>query len=510
MSLTTAQFIERAIIAHGDKYDYSKVDYKNSKTSVTIICRVHGEFQQKPDKHINAKHGCSLCAVCANNKSIGTQGFIDKAQLAHGDKYDYSKVDYKNSKTSVTIICRVHGEFQQKPTNHIGKNKSGCSACKNRTRLTFDEFVRRAQTAHGNKYDYSEVVIVNSETPVRIKCPIHGWFDQTPYQHYKGFECKSCGVEKAKLSSRTSFDEFIIKAIAKHGTKYDYSKVQFNTTRDKITIICNLHNEFEQTVSGHIAGRGCYKCGGTKRLDQTEFINRSKHVHGEKYDYSSVDYKTSMIQVTIICKLHGPFLQLPPAHMKGHGCAKCANNMILTTEEFIARAKAKHGDKYDYSQVKYNRSVIKVSIRCIQHDFIFEQTPNTHLGGREGCHKCASSSVSKAQIEWLSFVETYYGIQIARESLIKTTKWRADGYHKDTNTIFEFHGDFWHGNPKRYNSSEINKVTKVSMGELYEQTIHREERIKELGYNLVVVWEHDWNLAIKLVKLIQRKFRSTR
>ncbi len=566
-----------------------------------------------------------------------TAWFIAKAQSIHGDLFDYSKTEYKNAKTKVTIICRTHGEFEQLPASHYKKTKiAGCPTCKGTKRLTLDDFIIRARDAHGDKYDYSRVEIVTSETPVTIGCPTHGWFQQTPYQHYKGFECKRCGAEKAKLSSRTTYAEFVAKALNIHGDVYDYSKVKFNTTNDKVTIVCKIHGDFSQIASGHISGRGCRKCGGTAPLTTDEFIRRSIVAHGNRYDYSFVDYKAATKKVVIVCTKHGPFYQLPPSHLKGSGCIKCANVEQLTTEEFIKRAQEIHGNKYDYSQVEYEKASIKVSIRCIEHNYIFEQTPTGHLGGagchicggsmplttemfirrvREvhgdkydysktayisnkvpvaiicfthglfqqmpsahlkghGCAKCANvgrltteefvtrarrvhgdkydysqvnyeysivrvtikcvkhnksfqqtpnahlygrgcplcsfNSISKAQNNWLEFIESYYGISTEREYLITNTKWRADGYHKDSNTVFEFHGDFWHGNPKIYDPSQLNAINGKSMGTLYKRTAYREERIKELGYNLVVIWESEWNMAIKLVKMIQRKFRSTK
>ena len=125
------QFILKAREVHGWKYDYSKVDYKDSHTKVCIICPIHGEFWQKPDNHLNG-WGCKKCGrkICAKNTRKTTEEFIKRAKDVHGDKYDYSKVEYINSKTKVCIICnekdkngKEHGEFWQTPDNHY---KYGC------------------------------------------------------------------------------------------------------------------------------------------------------------------------------------------------------------------------------------------------------------------------------------------------------------------------------------------------------------------------------------------------
>ena len=121
---TANKFIEDAKKIHGNKYDYSKVEYKGSKVKVCIICPTHGEFWQKPNSHLN---GCG-CPNCLKTKKMTTESFIRKAKQIHGDKYDYSKVEYKNARTKVCIICPKHGEFWQIPCDHIN-SKCGCPSC---------------------------------------------------------------------------------------------------------------------------------------------------------------------------------------------------------------------------------------------------------------------------------------------------------------------------------------------------------------------------------------------
>ena len=122
--LTCEEFILKSIAVHGDKYDYSKVEYINNRTKVCIICPIHGEFWQTPINHINNKNGCPKCG----NNMISVEEFIKRARKIHGDKYDYSKVNYINSNTPVCIICPKHGEFWQSPATHL--DYSGCPKCK--------------------------------------------------------------------------------------------------------------------------------------------------------------------------------------------------------------------------------------------------------------------------------------------------------------------------------------------------------------------------------------------
>lgn len=192
-------FIEKAKKVHGDKYDYSKVEYINNKTKVCIICPIHGEFWQTPSVHINNKSNCPKCSYKNGAKSRSTTlyNFIEKAKKIHGDKYDYSKVGYINNKTKVCIICPIHGEFYIRPDMHL--NGQGCKKCSNIRnglikRKTTEQFIKEAKQIHGDKYDYSKVKYINTNTKVCIICPIHGEFWQTPFNHLNGNGCKKCDV----------------------------------------------------------------------------------------------------------------------------------------------------------------------------------------------------------------------------------------------------------------------------------------------------------------------------
>lgn len=130
--LTTNEFIEKARKVHGDKYDYSKVEYQNSDTRICIICPIHGEFYQVPYSHLSGS-GCKRCAEKEKHMAFtkNNKHFIEKSQKVHGNKYDYSKVEYINRNEKVRIICPIHGEFWQRPANHYeGKGCPKCNASK--------------------------------------------------------------------------------------------------------------------------------------------------------------------------------------------------------------------------------------------------------------------------------------------------------------------------------------------------------------------------------------------
>jgi len=197
-------FIKKAKNIHKDKYNYSKTEYINSRTKIIIICNKHGKFMQTPNSHLNGK-GCPKCGVinCSNKLSHTTSTFIKKANKLHNGQYNYSKVKYINSKTKVTIICEEHGEFIQRPDNHL--RGQGCRKCSGKY-MDNEFFIKKAKQVHRDKYDYSKVEYINCRTKVIIICKDHGEFIQRPENHLRGQGCSKCGNIKCskKLLHNTS------------------------------------------------------------------------------------------------------------------------------------------------------------------------------------------------------------------------------------------------------------------------------------------------------------------
>jgi len=167
-----------------------------------------------------------------------------------------------------------------------------------------------------------------SNLRVNIICKIHGEFEQIASSHLTGAGCNKCAILKNANNMKSNNDEFIRKAIEIHKNKYDYSKVKYINNRTKVIILCKEHGEFEQIPNSHLLGIGCKKCGIVKNANNTrsnnkEFIKKSIVTHGNKYDYSKVDYIKHDLKVNIICKIHGDFEQAPSKHLYGQGCPKC-------------------------------------------------------------------------------------------------------------------------------------------------------------------------------------------
>lgn len=194
-----------------------------------------------------------------------TQVFIEKARAKHGDRYDYSKTVYVRQKDKVIITCKEHGDFQQIATNHL--SGSGCARCGfesmaiKRSQEAKDGFIERSRAVHGDRYDYGCVAYVRDSDKVIITCAKHGDFEQAPKDHLDGRGCAKCGFESMAIKqSQESKNSFIEKACAIHGDKYDYLKTVYVRSKDKVTINCKEHGDFEQAPYSHLNGNGCPRC----------------------------------------------------------------------------------------------------------------------------------------------------------------------------------------------------------------------------------------------------------
>lgn len=213
---TTEEFIRNARKIHGDKYDYSRVEYINDSTKVCIICPIHGEFLKTPSNHLHKRwaQGCPYCAkqILSEKFKKSNDEFISDAITKHSSKYDYSKVQYKNGKAKVCIICPEHGEFWQEPFSHL--SGCGCPKCSNNYRKTTEEWINEANNIHKSKYNYSKSNYISSSDKICIICPKHGEFWQTAEHHLQGCGCPKCQtshmeneIRKALLENNIEFEE---------------------------------------------------------------------------------------------------------------------------------------------------------------------------------------------------------------------------------------------------------------------------------------------------------------
>jgi hypothetical protein len=221
-----------------------------------------------------------------------------------------------------------------------------------------------------------------------------------------------------------------------------------------------------------------------------KFVEDARKIHGDKYEYPD-KYIKSLTAIDISCKIHGIFKQKPKHHLVGKGCLKCGSTSLKTKENFIEDARKVHGHKYEYPD-EYINEKTKMKIICPIHG-AFMKTPTGHIHGKQGCTKCSNNGTSNSANTWLNslnILELRTFESPEGEYRIPKLNWKVDGYDKNTNTVYEFHGVYWHGHPdhKDYKDGEKHPTVNLTWNELYNKTIDRDKKIIELGYNLVVKW----------------------
>ena len=229
-------------------------------------------------------------------------------------------------------------------------------------KLTTEQFIARANTIHGHKYDYSQVNYENNSSPVKIICIVHGEFTQMPYAHI-GKNKQGC--PKCANNVVLGNYEFIARATEVHGVFYDYSKVQYVNQSKKVIIVCPYHGAFEQSPYSHLNGRGCFKCYGSEKITNSIFVERAVKIHGERYDYSDVNCNGIENKVIIKCKIHGYFEQSLHSHLNGNGCPSCAKHYYgrITNGErliidFLENNKIKYIHQYHFNDCRYKNRIL--------------------------------------------------------------------------------------------------------------------------------------------------------
>jgi rubrerythrin len=528
ISAKTNEFIAKAKKIHRNKdgsplYKYIKTVYVKAAQKVIITCIIHGDFEQSPNSHLSG-HGCKKCADALTHKkqTMSQTEFIKRVEDKHPNKLDFSKTIYVNYKTPAIFICKACGnEFTRDPAHMLEDGRGhGCSVCNGGVKDDLSTFISKAKAKHGDKYKYHLVEYKDSKTKVKIVCENGHIFEQTPSHHINGDGCRKC------RGYYRNIDDFISLSKDKFGPdSFYYLKSVFIDMNTPLTLICKKGHEFKVTPVVHLREKsrgGCIECAKSlskERMSYTQedFINLAIIKHNGFYIYVKVKYISSQEKVIIICPIHGEFEQTPASHLGGAGCRacgveKCRASKLFTENDFdkiFEECATIHSNKYIYSDVYRKDGYLFIEITCEKHG-TFCQRYDHHKRGH-GCFKCVIR-YSKQQLEWLNYLSvTSDYIQHAQndgEFLIPITNMYADGYEPTTNTIYEFQGDFWHGNPAVFNGEDINPVTQTTYASLYEKTQRKITKIKELGYNVYEMWENDWKKGKNAVITLQRVWKS--
>jgi len=264
----TEIFVEKARKVHGDRYDYSNIEYIRSDLHVEFFCESHGVFKQSPHSHLKG-YGCRLCGLesMVKSRTSSSQEFVRKAIGVHGRKYDYSLVFYVGAHKNVVIRCHEHGEFSQAPAMHL--RGRGCPSCGGRCKLSKESFELRARSIHGDRYDYSMSKYCRIDEKLIITCPEHGAFLQRPISHLNGKGCRFCAASKGERKVRLY--------LASKGVSYT-EQFMFKVSGKFLfcDFLCGEQNTiFEYDGEFHYTSHWRSGCGGLKNQKKNDRLKDS-------------------------------------------------------------------------------------------------------------------------------------------------------------------------------------------------------------------------------------------
>jgi hypothetical protein len=395
---TQQEWIEDAKRQHGDRYDYSKVVYVKNNERLEIICSKHGPFNQSAGVHI-AGGGCPRCAVDVQNskKLLSQDEAILRMKEVHGDLYDYSKAVYVRTSDKMEIICKKHGSFFMPYGRHVSAS-AGCPKCAGNHRYTTEEYIALAKSTHGDKFDYSKTIYVNLKTPVIIGCPEHGFSSLMPMSHIKR-GCTHCNktktrVGKRKGNYRITQEEYLERIKNNFGDEYDLSKLKFVNWKTGVLIGCKTHGFVEMNPHGLLYQKDrCRLCRG---FDQTteSWIQKAKAIHGDKFDYSESHYTGMVKKIKIICPTHGPFYQNAGGHILSGGRGCAECSGVKKLSREEFIKKSSLVHNNKYDYSRIDYDNNKAHIEIIcPIHGTFSQRPDRHLQG-DGCSKCGKISMA--------------------------------------------------------------------------------------------------------------------
>jgi len=317
-------------------------------------------------------------------------------------------------------------------------------------RLTTIEFIQKSTMMNNCRYSYSNVIYKNARTNVVITCIKHGNFSQNPSVHlHQKSGCPKCKSYANGVLKKSNTHDFTEKSIIVHGATYDYSLVEYENNQKKVKIICSSHGEFSQTPANHLFGSGCKQCADCKSskalvLGLKSFSDKAKMTHGDKYNYSSVNYINTATKVKIICSSHGEFSQTPNSHFQGNGCPRCSGKAKYNKKKFLLRAMEVHGNRYKYTAIGKNiTNRTKINIDCLKHG-IFEQSIDAHINKKQGCPVCNTSKGELLIQEYLTLRKIKFFPQKTFNDCINPKtgkKLYFDFYVDELNTCIEYDGE---------------------------------------------------------------------
>ena len=352
-------------------------------------------------------------------------------------------------------------------------------------KLTIEEVIEKCRETKGERdVDLSMIKDYNGSSSFGVfVCNKHNVVYRQSFSNFWSNHngCSECNKETRREHLSLSKEEFVKKANSVHNKKYDYSKVDYVNARTNVCIICPDHGEFWQMPSKHLEGHGCLKCANRLKKTTDDFINQTKNIHGDTYDFSKVNYVNNKTNIIVICRKHGDFLITPHNLLKGMGCQYCSGKR-LSFKDFVNRANEEHEGKYIYDSFTYENTTKKIKITCPKHGE-FWQRVSDHLDGN-GCPIC-SNGASKDEQEIVKFIEDSTKLKcISRCRDILENK-EIDIYLPEIKLGIEYYGNYWH-------SEKFQKDKNYHLNKLNE--------CNEKGIRLIQIFEDEWKERNEIVK----------
>lgn len=439
---------------------------------------------------------------------LGFDLFLIQAREKHGERFLYDRSSWHTSQYRIRICCPKHGWFRQVPRDHVMADE-GCGKCgreahfRNQISKGLEYAKKSIPPTHLEKFEYDWSSWKGTGFKFKIKCKQHGWFEQILRDHLKYNGCRKCSSAQQSLKGRLSQEEVIRRFKEKHGDRYSYDKTVYKGQTEKVIITCKIHGDFKQHPFEHLIHSGCQKCSGRHRWTTEEFIQRANEAHGNKYAYEKSIYTKALNTIIVTCPTHGDFITQPSRHVtRKDGCKQCAGRHLPNKEAFLKHAIERFGSRYDYSLVEYVDKETPVTILCPDHG-AFEQKPHYHLENSIGCPSC-SYNVSGKEVSWLDSLNIPHHVKRVTRIPINGTMRNVDAFDPLTNTVYEYWGSWWHGNPREFDQNEIHPKCGVTYGELYRRTEEKRQQIFADGYNLIEIWEDEYDELVKQKKIIPR------
>ena len=287
--LTTEEFIKKARAVHGDKYDYSKVEYVNSTTKVCIICKVHGEFLQTPGSHMKG-HGCAKCASEVNAAKMRL--WTEEKCYEEASRYSEMKSFRTHSKDVYNAALKHHW---LKNYTWLSYKIDVSKPKKKSQSYTQDEIIERLRSIFGDRYSYDKVVYKAMKVPITLVCHEknadgveHGEFSMRPDNIFSSNQaCPKCYDDRRSKLQRKPVEKFVEEANKVHGGLYEYHKVEYVNGKTKVCIVCPIHGDFWQLPTNHLKGKGCPYCSGNAKKWNIETCEQEARKYEYVFDYST-------------------------------------------------------------------------------------------------------------------------------------------------------------------------------------------------------------------------------